>query len=292
MNEIIDIDLKGILDDRTIYDHHNSYFGEGFGMILHTRYGGLSQFVPLDDPYRIREYGINIVNSGTAHYQLSLKEYDLKRGDIVLCAPRVLSEIKSKSDDFDMTVISLVDQLYDPHGLIFGKMPVGSVICISTVPDFYGYICNLVQSLWLQLHTTPDNIEVTSLLYVAIYKEVIRLSETQEDRNNVKDRNSKMFDRFIQLVNLHGLQQHRIEFYADKLCVTPNYLSNVIKKTSGLTVMNWIDRNIIMAAKAMLRHSNKTMQEITDELHFPGTSYFSRYFKRHAGISPLEYRKK
>ncbi|MCD8296593.1 MAG: helix-turn-helix domain-containing protein, partial [Prevotella sp.] len=85
-------------------------------------------------------------------------------------------------------------------------------------------------------------------------------------------------------------KEHSIGFYADKMCVTPRYLGVAVKNTSGVTAKEWIDRAVVTTAKVMLRHSNKQVTQISDELDFPNPSFFCKFFKRMTGITPQEYR--
>ena len=81
-------------------------------------------------------------------------------------------------------------------------------------------------------------------------------------------------------------------FYAGKLCVTPKYLSLLVKNVSNRTAGEWIDNYVVLEAKALLSSSTLSIQEISDRLNFANQSFFGKYFKQHAGISPTEYRKK
>jgi len=85
---------------------------------------------------------------------------------------------------------------------------------------------------------------------------------------------------------------HRsVEFYADKLSLTPKYLTTVVRETSGKTAHDWIIEYVILSAKALLKSTNITIQEISDRLNFPSQSFFGKYFKQQTGMSPVEYRK-
>ncbi len=78
---------------------------------------------------------------------------------------------------------------------------------------------------------------------------------------------------------------------ADKLCLTPHYLSSVIRETSGQTVMQWINQASDPKPKVLLKHSNLLVFQISDELNFPNPSFFSKFFKRMTGMTPAEYQK-
>ena len=79
-------------------------------------------------------------------------------------------------------------------------------------------------------------------------------------------------------------------FYADKLCLTPKYLSSVIHEVSGKFAGEWIDDHVVTLAKSLLTSSMKTIQEISYDLNFTTPSSFTKYFKRITGDTPREYR--
>ena len=104
-----------------------------------------------------------------------------------------------------------------------------------------------------------------------------------------RSREQTIFDRFIQLVNQHCREEHKISYYADRMCLTERYLGTVVRQTSGTTAKDWIDRALITQAKVLLRHSNHSVLQISEELNFPNPAFFSKYFKRLTGITPSEF---
>ena len=83
-----------------------------------------------------------------------------------------------------------------------------------------------------------------------------------------------------------------MNFYADKLFVTPKHLSAVLKEISGRTAGEWIDHRVILEAKMLLRTTGMNIQEISLALNFSNQSFFGKYFKHLTGISPRDYRSK
>jgi AraC-like DNA-binding protein len=79
-------------------------------------------------------------------------------------------------------------------------------------------------------------------------------------------------------------------FYADKLCLTPKYLSTLIKQASGRSAPDWIDDFVILEAKNLLKYTGLAIKEIVYKLHFPNQSVFFKFFKAHTGLTPSEYR--
>lgn len=105
------------------------------------------------------------------------------------------------------------------------------------------------------------------------------------------NRPQQLSDDFLILVKQHFKQEHSLEFYANKLCVTPKHLTTTIKSTTDCTAKEWIDKHLLLEAKALLKSTNLTIQQIADTLHFTSQDVFSKYFKHHIGITPKEYRK-
>ena len=84
--------------------------------------------------------------------------------------------------------------------------------------------------------------------------------------------------------------ERNMAFYADKLCLTPKYLSKLVKSVSGRSAPDWIDAFVILEAKNMLKYSDLSIKEIVCKLNFPNQSVFYKFFKSHAGKTPSQYR--
>lgn len=100
----------------------------------------------------------------------------------------------------------------------------------------------------------------------------------------------RLFQRFCQLLCENCWARHDVRFYADKLCVTPYYLSRITHRIFQVSPKELIDRQLIMEIKTMLVSTDFTVKEIADRFSFESASYLGRYFRRHVGMTPLEYR--
>lgn len=103
-------------------------------------------------------------------------------------------------------------------------------------------------------------------------------------------RDVQYFRHFVRELKANFRAERSVGFYADRICVTPKYLSSVVRQVSGRGPMQWINECVIVEAKNLLRFSDMTIQEISRELNFPTQSYFGRFFKKHTGMSPKEYK--
>lgn len=99
-----------------------------------------------------------------------------------------------------------------------------------------------------------------------------------------------IFVRLITLISDHYPKERSVSFYADRLCLSPKYLSSMVKGICGYTVQDLVFKAIIRRAIFLMTSTSKTIQEISDELNFPNASAFGTFFKKHTGLSPKNYR--
>ncbi len=103
-------------------------------------------------------------------------------------------------------------------------------------------------------------------------------------------RAQQIFDKFMMMLHAYHDRERSIQFYADKMCLTPKYISGAIKAYSGKCASEWINNYVVLEAKMMLRYTTMTIQQISNNLNFPTQSAFGKYFKQQVGISPKQYR--
>lgn len=126
---------------------------------------------------------------------------------------------------------------------------------------------------------------ITSLLHK--YQQT-RLPESEKDEPRAK----QLFNKFMKLLSAYHTKERSLQFYADKMCLTPKYVSGAIKSFSGKGALDWINEYVVLEAEMMLRYTEMSVQEIAYALNFPTQSAFGKYFKQQAGMSPREYRYK
>ena len=97
--------------------------------------------------------------------------------------------------------------------------------------------------------------------------------------------------KFQRLVTQNCTREHQLKFYADSLFITPKYLIHTIKKATGRTPGDIIAESIVLAAKVQLKIPNMSIKMIAESLRFSDLSSFSKFFKKHTGVSPLSFRK-
>lgn len=235
---------------------------------------------------------------GNATVELNLKEYQVPANSLVTLMPDHILHGYKHTDDFKGLFIAVSNRCVDelipdiltalPAVMTFRSSPV-----VELTSDEMEMLKKMHSFLWMLVRSDVGiykkkvvNGMLQSLLYTALsaYK-------TRNLYSTVKrSRNEEIFFNFFTLLEHNFREQRSVQFYADKLSLTPKHLSTVVKSVSGRTAGSWIDGYVILAAKVMLRSSASTVQEVSVALNFPNQSFFGKFFKQHVGVSPREYR--
>jgi AraC-type DNA-binding domain-containing proteins len=109
--------------------------------------------------------------------------------------------------------------------------------------------------------------------------------------NQTFSRKEELLNQFLELLFMYCKEEHQVSFYADKLCISPQYLSLILKEVTGKSASKWIDEALMTEAKILLKSPSITVQQVANTLNFSDQSTFGKFFKKHQKISPLEYRK-
>ena len=97
--------------------------------------------------------------------------------------------------------------------------------------------------------------------------------------------------KFMGHLDADFTEHRKLDFYADLLSVSPKYLSRVLRRYTGKSFSEWLDRKTMAEAKSELVDTELSVAQISENLGFADTPSFSRYFKRIEGVSPIQYRK-
>ena len=235
---------------------------------------------------------------GTATFVLNGKPYDVDDRTFMFLHPHVESKITRMSKSFRaccigsrMELQSSVTYNISPSFLaLILQRPVWDMDretaqAAHAFCTMFDYNCNHIKG------ANSANI-ATSLFSVLIqmfYDKVKHLVPIENDEG-ISAITRNLITRFMNELSLHYKDSHRVIYYADKVCVSPKYLTQVIKRYMNVTPKEIIDRKLAVEAMYLLGDSKMSIQEISNELNFPDQSYFGRFFKRLLGISPLAFR--
>lgn len=255
----------------------------------------INQTKSFDYPFKV-DATIGLISiKGTVSGKIDLKPFTSSLPGFMVILPGQILEHGIVSDDYSGLVIIMSRKFTDSLNFeerlpLFLSVRDNPFISLNEdeLNTFLAYFSILQRAV--RKKDNPYRLEVVrNLIKAFFYSTSYKYHILTE--NDKKSKNEILVKSFLTLVQGNYREQRGVEFYADKLCLTPKYLSKVIKENSGKSANEWIDNYVVLEAKAFLKSTNKTIQQISDELNFPSQSFFGKYFKRQVGVSPKEYKK-
>ena len=253
-----------------------------------------------DYPATVDGFLAIVMITGEATISLDMKNYVVRPNHIIVCSPdRVVRMVKCSSNATAYFVafsqafvngiqLDLATSL--PVFMRFGKAPV--IIAAQQDVDEIRQVFQLIKTMLRSDKERYRNEIIRSLFATAFYI-MADLNRRDQSSPHVKPgRGEVIFDEFMTLLQQHNKRERNVSFYAERMNITPKYLSTVVKEVSGKTAARWIDESVILEAKTLLKYSGLNIQEIAARLNFSTQSFFGKYFKQHTGTSPSLYKRK
>ena len=254
-------------------------------------------------PGRLDAFVIGVCTEGETTFTSNLKVYRLKKDSLFIIGPKHILQIQS-DDRFKAHVIVITPDFLRrinidtkhmmPLFLQFGSRP-----CMELTHKECTSLRSFISMVEQELEgpETDFAVEIVGgLIAATIYKvgDILThyIEEHPELENPMHNRAEEYFKQFTELLGEHYTRERSVGYYARQLCITPKYLTTLIKRISGKSVSEWIDSYVILEAKTLLKYSNMSVQEIAYYLNFPNQSFFGSYFKRNTGMSPSQYKAK
>lgn len=158
---------------------------------------------------------------------------------------------------------------------------------VVTILDYFNALKQKVEQR--DHHFLKDT--VRSLVMTMIYDISNAIYRIQGLNDKKQTRAESIFASFIKLVEKHFRKERRVGWYADQLGLSAKYLAETVKMVSHQTPNRWIDYYVTLELRVLLRNTDKSIKEITNQMHFPNQSFLGKYFKEHVGVSPSKYRR-
>lgn len=253
------------------------------------------------DPCRIDAFIIGVGTEGESSGLLNLQEFQIKKDTMFIFGPNSILQARSV-ERLNVHVIAVSPDFIqriniDTKHLLPLLLQFASYPCLAISHEECQALRNFIALIEQELKAPESEFSteiIGGLITGTIYKvgEILRhyLAEHPEIENPAHDRAKEHFRQFTRLLNENYKRERSVGFYARQLCITPKYLTTLIKRISGKSVSEWIDSYVILEAKTLLKYSDMSVQEIAYALNFPNQSFFGSYFKRNTGMSPSQYR--
>ncbi len=243
-----------------------------------------------------------ICQSGAGEINVNDRLYRLEAGQMLVCMPHALfKNYRVLTDDFNVFVLGL--STYNFNLSLFSNRNVWKTF-------YYIYANPLVNlsehdmhilSLYYQLAEAKlkcsDDVyhkEIVNTLLLGVVYELLSIIDRSDGGKSEAaslGQGDVLFRRFIELLARHEGKMRSVAAFADELCVSPKYLSSVIKASCGRTALELIHESSIRAIMRQLKYSDKSIKEISNEMGFSSLSFFGKFVKSQLGVSPKKFRR-
>ncbi len=288
------LDIEGLISTYTELSHYNN------DLICFER---TSPDLPF--PYQIAQlnpyFSITLIKQGRVDLRLNGADVTIAGESLLLHDMNYHVEILSCSKDVRMQTLYISNAMTQELPSLY---EITNKICLQIrenqnylyplnqfnyelIAHHFQTIVNLMGSIHTYLHARLH--AQMSALWLDVGNIMAR-SQTPTKPKNEQTRQSRLFKQFYNLVVSHCRQHHHVDFYADTLHVSRQYLSRIIKTQTHRAPHEYIADMLLVEARRMLMNRNNSVAQIADALSFEDTASFCKFFKRHTGTTPSAYR--
>ncbi len=253
---------------------------------------------------------ITLVKSGSISASVNMQRCVLTANNMIVTGANSIITFEDDSlQDLDASVLFVSnDFVHDLNFeiIVLNTLPIASndAAFISLTPDETVHIASMLELLDRNARQSVfEGSEMLhkgisrSLLTATLYQLMLVATKPREEAPDEdvasagRPRSRRMLytHEFVRLVRKYFRSEHSVRFYADRLCISPKYLSLVVKECTGRSAAEIIDEHLLLEAKNLLRFSGKNIQQVAYELNFSNQSSFGKYFKHLTGLSPSEF---
>lgn len=249
------------------------------------------------DNFRVADVGIIVCAEGSFSFRCEDAEYEVGKGETAFFSHGAYFSITGRSDDCAVAIILYrVDSIRNILGSTVVGMRFMNILnprACRVMPT--GHEAELTKySELLAAGNCDDNVFASNerrlLLLSLTYRLCSIFRELSKDGDNEPSRKLDTFMQLMQLIDRHYISERSVSFYADRLCLSPKYLTSLVKSVSGCTVQQLVFKAITKKAISLISTTDKSIKEIADLLNFPNSSAFGTFFKKQVGVSPTVYR--
>lgn len=263
-----------------------------------TRDPSMLPFLTASYPFKIQFSMIHLCLEGSMRVRLNLNECELRRNSLLIVTPGSIGQCLNLSPDCRIILIALSNDYVIAENNSECALIIRKFLSQQSILQLTDAQTTEILTIYRVLRDKlqqPDfrfkNDILKGYLQV-LYSEICQLMAPYVEQQGTRQgsRKKQIFDRFIAELQQHCTMERSISFYADRLCLTPKYLSQVVYAVSGRHAGEWIRDYVILEAKALLKSKQYTIQQVSDMLNFANQSFFGVYFKKAVGCSPTVYK--
>lgn len=248
------------------------------------------------------QFTVLLVNSGAVCIEINCKKIHLFVNELVVIPMRAVCEILIMGNQLQICQLSftsefaLKNSIRWPH-IGYFEFFVSPDCSKIYIPDKeIQPLIDLLKLINSKLLPADENLfrEETILLGFNLFLyELARIYYRSAEYDTIKSTgNEKLVFQFFKLLELNCRKEHSVKFYSDALNVSRGYLNKTVKYVTEITAKQCIENAIILQAKILLQNNDLSILNISEELKFANTAFFSTFFKQHTSMTPSQFRSK
>ena len=235
-----------------------------------------------------------VVRSGSMACVVDMAVHRIDMQGMFIILPSQIVEKISFSDDFDGYCL-LLSSAFLANMPMTNKIPLLANIKNHGFSDMDRQAFSALENYFKMAQGVLQNPngykhEILTHLTIAYFYGLGSYIHETATGSSLSSRYDQITNRFLELVRENCHIHRDMGFYAGILCLSAKHVNLAVKSVTGENAMKWIERYTILNAKSMLKTSLLSVSEISDRLNFPAVSDFGKYFKKHTGYSPREFR--
>ena len=251
-------------------------------------------------PGTIAAYGYTIVLHGWMTMLFNGREVHFTKDDLIIYTPGMMVSVIDISDDYrGICLVADKDFAFESptmrDAIRAAYLPAVELreprLTLAEEDNLHLMELMRIIRRYLLSADHPFRSECLRTTYGLFLLELNAIQERTICNRRFPKRIEELFFDFLRLVPIHFAEHHDVAFYSSGLCITPRYLSQIVRDISGRTVVDHINQMLLMEASYLLQQTSLPIADIAVRLHFSGTASFTRFFTRMKGITPSEYRK-
>lgn len=240
------------------------------------------------------------INHGLLTAEINGENLELHHNDILILSSRMRITHMALSDDFSGMIIAI----REGHTKLV-KVSTSMIKCMFRMSEYpllhmtaeqeelLGHYKSILQAMVKRNDKTCKKeivYRVVGAMLYELFNYIFAHNNESEAESMSSTQGERIFKQFIELLVASEMKQRKVQYYADKLCVTPKHLSAMCKQQSDKAALAWINHFIVQDIKYLLINSDWSIKEISNYMGFPNASFFGKYVRKHLGASPSSIR--
>jgi len=282
--------------------HRYNFFRKKYGAHLLADVVAISEFrkyILKTPTHRLTYFDLTFITEGSEYVTVNHNKLFVKSGDVICSIP---GDVWTWEKNTSLVGFALVfeEEFFQSffinrfflNDISFLKADRLSAV-IRPKEKLFIEILEFLEKIRIEIQSTDRNEDVIRAFVYLVLAKLDKEEKFQEkskfDAHSVQQSNRHL-QGFIKLVEENYLEVHEVQFYADKLFISANYLNKIVRELLGTTSKKYINQKIVQEAKNLLSFTDLSISEISDHLKFESASYFTRSFKKSVGLKPKEFR--